>query len=44
MFVEFIYANMTIDSILRDLTSLNSASLRFRTSLIVGCSQCQNFY
>jgi|BarGraNGADG00211_3_1021988.scaffolds.fasta_scaffold04930_2 hypothetical protein len=32
MFVEFNYANMTFDSTLRDLTSLNSASLRFGTS------------
>lgn len=29
MFLEFNYANMTFDSTLRDLTSLNSASLRF---------------
>ncbi len=31
MFVEFNYANMTFDSTLQDLTSLNSASLRFGT-------------
>jgi hypothetical protein len=44
MFVEFNYQNMTFDSTLWNLTSLNSASLRFGTSLLVSCSQCQNFY
>jgi hypothetical protein len=36
MFVEFNYANMTFDSTLQDLTSLNSASLRFGTA----CRYC----
>jgi len=39
MFMEFNYAIMTFNSTLRDMTSLNSASLRLGISVIVACSQ-----